>query len=73
MRLRLVPRDTKWDFFKTSKLTFGLSALAMIASIVLFFMQGLNYGIDFKGGTTIRIDAAVAVDVKAYRAAIQPL
>ena len=73
MRLRLVPRDTKWDFFKTSKLTFGLSALAMIASIVLFFMQGLNYGIDFKGGTTIRTDAAVAVDVKAYRAAIQPL
>ena len=73
MRLRLVPRDTKWDFFKTSKLTFGLSALAMIASIVLFFMPGLNYGIDFKGGTTIRTDAAVAVDVKAYRAAIQPL
>jgi len=73
MRLRLVPKDTKWDFFKTSTLTFGLSALAMIASIVLFFSMGLNYGIDFKGGTTIRTDAAITVDVSAYRDAITPL
>ncbi|HBQ35338.1 MAG TPA: protein translocase subunit SecF [Rhodobacteraceae bacterium] len=75
MRLRLVPQDTKWDFFKTSTstLTFGLSLLAMVASIVLFFTMGLNYGIDFKGGTTIRTDSAVAVDVSAYRDAITPL
>ena len=73
MRLRLVPKDTKWDFFKTSTLTMGLSALLMVASVVLFFMQGLNYGIDFKGGTTIRTDAAVSVDVGGYRDAIAPL
>lgn len=73
MRLRLVPSDTKWDFFKTSSLTMGLSALLMVASLVLFFMQGLNYGIDFKGGTTIRTDSDIAVDVGAYRDAIAPL
>jgi len=73
MRLRLVPKDTKWDFFKTSTLTIGFSGLLMVASIVLFFMQGLNYGIDFKGGTTIRTDSAIAVDVGAYRDAIAPL
>ncbi len=73
MRLRLVPKDTKWDFFKTSTLTMGFSALLMVASLVLFFMQGLNYGIDFKGGTTIRTDSAITVDVGAYRDAIAPL
>ncbi len=67
MRLKLVPEDTKWDFFKTSKLTFGASILAMIASVILFFVMGLNFGVDFKGGTTIRTSSDVAVDVGAYR------
>ncbi|AXX97543.1 protein translocase subunit SecF [Profundibacter amoris] len=73
MRLRLVPAETNWDFFKVPVLTLGISGLMMVLSVVLFFTMGLNYGIDFKGGTTIRTDAEVAVDVGAYRDAISPL
>jgi preprotein translocase subunit SecF len=73
MRLKLVPTDTKFDFFKLSKLTLGASALAMIVSVVLFFIMGLNYGIDFRGGTTIRTDTQNPVDIVAYRAALEPL
>ena len=73
MRLRLVPEKTDWDFFKYRKATFGFSAIAMVASILLWLFVGLNFGIDFKGGTTIRSDAETAVDVAAYRAAIEPL
>jgi len=73
MRLRLVPKETTLDFFKASKLTLGLSGLAMIASIVMFFVVGLNFGIDFRGGTTIRTDSQVAVDVGAYRDALEVL
>ena len=73
MRLKLVPADTKLDFFKLANVTFGASALAMVASIIMFISLGLNYGIDFRGGTTIRTDAQNAVDVGAYRAAIDPL
>ena len=73
MRLKLVPSETTFDFFRLSKLTLGLSALAMIGSVVVFFMIGLNYGIDFRGGTTIRTDAQNAVDITAYRAALKPL
>jgi preprotein translocase subunit SecF len=73
MRLKLVPSDTSLDFFKLSKLTLSASVLAMIASVVLFFMMGLNYGIDFRGGTTIRTDAQSPVDIVAYRAALEPL
>jgi preprotein translocase subunit SecF len=73
MRLKLVPSVTNFDFFRFTKITFGASVLAMIASVVIFFMVGLNYGIDFRGGTTIRTDSQVAVDTAAYRAALEPL
>ncbi|RYH10373.1 protein translocase subunit SecF [Tropicimonas sp. IMCC6043] len=73
MRLKLVPSETNWDFFKRWHLTFGASALAMVASVVLFFAVGLNFGIDFLGGTTIRTESTQAVDVGAYRQAIAPL
>ena len=73
MRLKLVPAGTEWDFFRLSRLTLGASALAMIASVVLFFVVGLNFGIDFRGGTTIRTESTQAVDVGDYRDALQPL
>jgi len=73
MRLKLVPANTKWDFFRHDYLTFGASVAAMVLSLVLFFVVGLNYGIDFRGGTTIRSDSTVAIDVGAYRQAMQPL
>jgi len=34
---------------------------------------GLNFGIDFLGGTTIRTESTQSVDVAAYRQAIEPL
>jgi len=73
MRLKLVPDDTHIDFFKIWKITLGASALAVLASIVLFFTVGLNFGIDFRGGTTIRTESTQKIDVGAYRKAIRPL
>ena len=73
MRLKLVPSKTNFDFFGTARLTFGASLLAMVASIILFFVVGLNYGIDFRGGTTIRTESTQAVDVAAYRGVLQQL
>ena len=73
MRLRLVPKETSVDFFSRSKLWLGVSALMMIASVVGFFLMGLNFGIDFRGGTTIRTESPTPVDVAAYRGAIDTL
>ena len=73
MRLRLVKQDTKYDFFSRSKLWMGISIILMVLSIGSFLVQGLNYGIDFKGGTTIRTESTETIDVGAYRAAIEPL
>ncbi len=73
MRLKLVPDNTNWDFFGRLPLTLGFSGLLFVASIVAFFVLGLNFGIDFRGGTTIRTESSVAVDVGDYRKALQPL
>ena len=73
MRLKLVPDQTNIDFFRWQKFTFGASALAMVLSVVAWLVIGLNFGIDFKGGTTIRTESTAAVDVGAYRQAMQPL
>ena len=73
MRLRLVKQHTTFKFFKDWKIWIGISAVLVILSIGSTVTMGLNFGIDFKGGTTIRAESIVAVDVAAYRAAIEPL
>jgi preprotein translocase subunit SecF len=73
MRLRLVPDNTNINFFGYAKVTFGGSVVLLVASLVVYLFMGLNFGIDFKGGTTIRTDSTAAVDVAAYRAAVTPL
>src|SRR5262244_2827957 len=56
MRPLIVIRGTpKIDFMAWHKLGFGLSALLTLSSIVLFLTVGLNYGIDFIGGTLIEV------------------
>ncbi|MGR3369758.1 MAG: protein translocase subunit SecF [Sagittula sp.] len=73
MRLRLVKDDLNWDFFSRSKLWLGISGVMVVIALASFFIQGLNYGIDFRGGTTIRTESAEPVDVGAYRDALAPL
>ena len=73
MRLKLVPTGTKIDFFKLSSITFGASLIGMLAAIILFLTIGLNFGIDFRGGTTIRADSKISVDVAKYRSVLSEL
>jgi preprotein translocase subunit SecF len=72
-RLKLVPEKTTFDFFKHQKLTFGFSVFLVLASLALVFTMGLNLGIDFRGGTTIRTESDLAINVADYRQAIAPL
>jgi preprotein translocase subunit SecF len=71
MRLRLAPEKTNFDFFKYQYLTFGGSMLLMVLAFVAWGVMGLNLGIDFLGGTTIRTESTMALDVGAYRAALE--
>ena len=66
-RLKLVPDETHINWFRVQWLTFGISVVLMVASVVVIAINGLNFGVDFKGGTTIRSESANAVDIGAYR------
>ncbi|TBN41855.1 protein translocase subunit SecF [Paracoccus subflavus] len=72
-RLKLVPDNTRIDFFRWQWLTFGMSMAAMIGSLLLIFTMGLNFGIDFKGGTTIRTESPTAFEVGDYRNALDDM
>lgn len=73
MRLRLVPETTNWNFFARPTLWLGISVVMIVMALVSFGLRGLNYGIDFQGGTTIRTESAQPVDVGAYRDALAAL
>ena len=53
--LKIVPAGTKIPFIGFRYISLILSIVMIVASLGLFFTKGLNYGIDFVGGTTIEI------------------
>lgn len=53
--LRLVPDDTHIHFMWLRRYTMPLSAAMSVLSIVLFLVVGLNFGIDFRGGSLIEV------------------
>lgn len=61
---RPVPDGTNYPFVQWSRYGYILSGILCILSIWLFAVQGLNYGIDFKGGSvlTIRTQGAANID-----------
>ena len=73
MRLKLVPKNTSWEFFARSKLWIGISIVLVVLSLLSFFIQSLNFGIDFRGGTSIRTESSEPIVVADYRRALSSL
>jgi preprotein translocase subunit SecF len=72
--LRIVPDDTKFDFMRFRRISFPVSALLSIAAIALFFFHGLNFGIDFVGGTLMEVQTkAGPADLGKMRSTIGSL
>jgi preprotein translocase subunit SecF len=69
--LRIVPDDTRFDFMRFRRISFPVSALLSIVAIALFFFHGLNFGIDFVGGTLMEVQTkAGPADLAKMRATI---
>ena len=58
MRLiRLWPENSHFDFMRLRRFSFPLSAFISVLTVVLLMTVGLNFGIDFKGGTLMEMQA----------------
>ena len=53
--IKIIKLDTSINFLSKTKLFVSLSLIFIIASIFLLFSRGLNFGIDFNGGTLIEV------------------
>ncbi|HXY99327.1 MAG TPA: protein translocase subunit SecF [Stellaceae bacterium] len=71
--LIIIRRIPNIDFMGLHRLGFALSALMTLGSIVLFLAQGLNYGIDFSGGTLIEARTPGPADLARMRSTLDGL
>ena len=55
------------QFFTFSNLLSYISSGAILVSIILFFILGLNYGIDFRGGTMFMVSSSEKIRVSDVR------
>jgi preprotein translocase subunit SecF/SecD/SecF fusion protein len=62
------PHDLRLPFMRYKGFCLALSIIAMIASLALFMTKGLNFGVDFKGGSMIEVQSTSGpADIGALR------
>lgn len=72
--MRIVPDDTRFDFMQFRRISFPISAVLSIFALTLYFTHGLNFGIDFKGGTLMEVqNKAGPADLARMRTALDGL
>jgi preprotein translocase subunit SecF len=72
--LRIVPDNTSFDFIRFRRISFPMSAILSIIAITLYFTHGLNFGIDFVGGTLMEVQSkAGPADIVKMRATLSEL
>ena len=65
--LRLVPEETNWNIIGLRFMAYVVSAVLIVGSIGLTAKNGLNFGIDFTGGTVIEIKTPEQPDLGELR------
>ena len=71
--IRYIPRSTHYRFVRWAPVAAVISAVLIVASIALLFLQGLNLGIDFKGGVSLEIAMSRAAPLGELRSALNQI
>jgi SecD/SecF fusion protein len=67
------PYDKHIHFMKARFFGIGVSAVLSLASVVLFFHPGLNYGVDFRGGIQMSVKTTGPADLAKFREGLNTL
>jgi preprotein translocase subunit SecF len=73
MSFQLIPPDVDIDFVGKRHFFVALSTAINIAAVLLLIFVGLNYGVDFVGGSIVQLNFEQATNGDHIRAALAPL
>jgi len=68
--MELFNPNSNIDFMRWRKVSLTLAVMLMVVAGALIFARGLNYGLDFTGGTLVEVSYERAIDVGEVRAAL---
>ncbi|WP_428897604.1 preprotein translocase subunit SecF [Parelusimicrobium proximum] len=68
--MQILPK-TNIDFLKYRKFFFAITAVIFIAGFACLFTKGLNFGIQFTGGTMLQVSFEEDVEISAVRSALE--
>ena len=71
--LKIIKQDTKIQFLKYKKITLFISLIFCLVSFLSIFINGLNFGIDFKGGSLIEVRSEESINISSVRSRLSLL
>ena len=71
--IKLIKHNTNIQFLKFKKATIIMSITICFFSIFSLFLNGLNFGIDFKGGTLIEVSSENSINISNVRSVLSSL
>jgi preprotein translocase subunit SecF len=63
-------QKTNFNFIRYRKIAYGFSIILLVAGMVSLLVKGLNYGIDFRGGSEVVIRFDKNIDVGQIRSVL---
>jgi len=73
MSFRFLSETPSIDFFKPMRFWLAVSVLGVVLTVIILPIRGLNFGVDFLGGTLILAEFPEHRDIGEYRAALSEL
>jgi len=71
--LKLIKQNTNIQFLKYKKITLSISIIFCLISFFSLFINGLNFGIDFKGGSLIEVKSDQSINISNVRSRLSLL